>query len=264
MKKIKRCPGCDSIMEYSTKGNLDRSIRNGSLCRECASRNKWTPETRMKASLSRKIYLSELSDTERININSKISEKNKITYKNKSEEWKDGWKNRCSAISSDRWKDPEYKERVCKSMTANNWSNREDAAEIKKKQVKNRIKNNNGVYSRGPGLCKEFIVEGIVCYGTFEKKYIEILLHLGYDLPVNVKESIITEYGTYTPDFEFHDFFVEVKSKFTYDVLIGKKSYSKSRKSSIDQMNKIIWTNNNVKAVRIAIIDNGTIEYVDV
>ena len=137
---MKNCPECDAIMEYSTKGNLDRSIRNKSLCRECASRNKWTPEIRIKASLSRKIYLSGLSGTERIDINSKISEKNKITYKNKSEEWKNEWKDKCSAISSDRWKDPEYKERVCRSMVANNWSNRDDSAEIKEKQVKKQNK----------------------------------------------------------------------------------------------------------------------------
>ena len=264
MKKIKNCPDCNAIMEYSTKGNLDRSIKNKSLCRECSSRNKWTQEIRMKASLYRKIYLSELSSTERIDINSKISEKNKITYKNKSDEWKDEWKNKCSTISSDRWKDPEYKERVCRSMAANNWSNRNDSTEIKEKQVKSRIKNNNGLYSRGPGVCKEFIVDGIVCYGTFEKKYIEILISLGNNLPANIKKSIITEYGTYTPDFEFPDFFVEVKSKFTYEVLIGIKSYSRSKKSSPDQMNKIIWTTNNIKPVIIAIIDNGTIEYISV
>ena len=264
MKKLRKCPNCGIDIEYTTKGNLDRAIKKNSMCKGCSIVNNWkNQETRKKASESRKLYLSNLSDFDKIKINLKVSEKNKETYNNRSDEWKEKWRSICSETSSARWDDPEYKRRVSESMSRNNWSMREDSQEIKKKQVESRISNNGGFYSRGPGRCKEFTVAGIKCYGTFEKKYIEILVSSNMDLPKNVDESILTDYGSYTPDFEFPDFYVEVKSRFTYDVLIGKKSYSKNRKSSPDQLNKISWVSNNLKKIRIAIIDNGTIEYID-
>lgn len=265
MEYTKNCPNCNSVMKYGIKGNLDRSLKNNSMCRECSGKKKWeNPINRKKASESRKKYLSGIPYEKKEEINFKISEKNKIVYQERSEEWKENWKSICSSISSERWKNPEYKKRVSKSMSDNNWSIREDAKEIKKRQVNSRIENNNGLYSKGPGLCKEYVINDIFCYGSFEKKYIEILCSNQEKLPTNVKSSIVTKYGTYTPDFEFPDFFVEVKSKFTYDVLMGIKSYSKNRKSSPDQLNKIKWISENVKKVKIAIVDKETIEYIDV
>jgi hypothetical protein len=223
---------------------------------------KWTLEARIKSSDSRKIYLSGLSENKRNEINSKISEKNKTTYLNKSDEWKKNWKDRCSIISSDRWKNSEYKERVSRSMSANNWSNREDAEEIKSKQLKTRLEKNGGLYTKNHGRCQMYIIENIKCYGSFEKKYIEILLKNNLCLPKNVEKSIETNIGTYTPDFEFDKFYIEVKSRFTYEVLIGNKSYSKHKKSNPKQAEKIKWVSQNIKEVRIAIIDGETIEYI--
>ena len=55
---------------------------------------------------------------------------------------------------------------------------------------------------------------------------------------------------------------IEVKSRFTYEVLIGNKSYSKHKKSNHKQAEKIKWVSQNIKEVRIAIIDGETIEYI--
>jgi hypothetical protein len=80
----------------------------------------------------------------------------------------------------------------------------------------------------------------------------------------NVKKSIKTEYGSYTPDFEFPDFYVDVKCNFTYDVLIGKKSYSKKRRSNPKQLEKIKWISSNLKKIKIAIIEGESLKYIDV
>ena len=59
------------------------------------------------------------------------------------------------------------------------------------------------------------------------------------------------------------NFYVEVKSPFTYDVLLGKSSYSKNRKSNPNQLEKLIYISENIKKVRLCIVDGEIFKYVD-
>lgn len=263
MENIRNCPLCNSPISYSSNANFQRANNKNSSCKSCSNFNKWNPESREKASNSRKEYLRNLTTEEKLEMFKKTSETNKKNYLSKSEEWKKNWSNICSSTSAERWSDPEYKKRLKKSLSENNWTKREDAEEIKERQVKTRIEKNNGVYNRGPGRCKEFILNGIKCYGNFERKYIEILIKEGQKLPCNIEKSIKTEFGSYTPDFEFEDFYVDVKCNFTYDVLMGKKSYSKKRDSNPKQLKKMKWISGNLKKIKIAIIDGESLKYID-
>lgn len=264
MDYFRNCPSCDSYIEYSTNKLLSRAIKLNSLCKKCACSKMWeSNETRKKASESRKKYILNLSDSEKRNISNKISETNKKIYRDKSQREKKEWKDLCSSNSKKRWEDPTYKDKLKKILSERNWSKRDDAKEIKEKQVKSRIKNNGGTYSKGPGRCKEFEVDGLKCYGTFEKKYIEILIRNGMDLPKKPDSSVITKYGSYTPDFEFDDFYIEVKSPFTYDVLMGRSSYSKERDSNPDQLKKMIHVSKNIKKIKICIVDGEFLNYLD-
>ena len=264
MEKIRNCPSCNSEITYSGLYFFKRAEKKGSLCKKCAVSKVWEKdEVRFKASNSRKKYLSELSDVEKIIINEKISDTNKKIYERKSEDEKNEWKKLCSETTKERWKDPTFKERLRKKLSEKNWSKREDAKEIKQKQVNSRIEKNNGIYHNGPGRCKEFLVGGLKCYGTAEKKYIEILIENNLDLPKKPTSSIKTKYGAYTPDFEFNNFYIEVKSTFTYDVLRGKSSYSKNKKSNPNQLKKLLYISENIKPIKICLIDGEIFKYIE-
>jgi hypothetical protein len=100
-----------------------RAENKNSTCRSCSCKEKWkNEEMRKRHSVSRKKYLSEMSEEERNKIDSKISDANKMIYKERSEEWKDEWKKICSSESSKRWISPEYKLKLSNSMKENNWS----------------------------------------------------------------------------------------------------------------------------------------------
>jgi hypothetical protein len=266
MEKIRRnCPSCNSEITYSGLYFLKRAERKGSLCKKCAVSKIWeNDELRIKASNSRKKYLSELSDAEKNIINEKISNTNKKLYERKSDDEKEQWKKLCSETTRERWKDSIFKDELRKKLSDKNWSKREDAKEIKQKQVNSRIEKNNGSYHNGPGRCKEFLVGGLKCYGTAEKKYIEILIENNLDLPKKPTSSIKTKYGTYTPDFEFEDFYVEVKSTFTYDVLMGKSSYSKNEKSNPKQLQKLKHISKNIKPIKICLVDGEIFTYIGI
>mgnify|MGYP000973071444 CR=1 FL=1 len=202
------CPSCDSKINYTNTSNLRRAERKESLCKKCANSKIWeNQELRDRTSKNRKEYLSLMSLDEKLNLSKKISEKNKQFYNNKSHDDKEKWRKICSDTSKKRWEDDNYKDRLKIILSDKNWSKRDDSKEIKKKQVESRIENNGGLYHKGSGRCKEFEVEGIKCYGTYEKKYIEILINNNLQLPIKPKCSINTIYGKYTPDFEFDDFF---------------------------------------------------------
>jgi len=258
------CPLCDSKINYTNTSNLRRAERKKSLCKKCANSKIWeNQELRDRTSKNRKEYLSLISLDEKLNISKKISEKNKQFYNNKSQDDKEKWKKICSDTSKKRWEDDNYKDRLKIILSDKNWSKRDDAKEIKKKQVESRIKNNGGLYHKGSGRCKEFEVKGIKCYGTYEKKYIEILIHNNLQLPSKPKCSINTIYGKYTPDFEFDDFYVDVKSIFTYKVLIGEASYSKNKVSNPNQLNKMIELCKSGKKIKIALVGDEIFNYLD-
>lgn len=104
------------------------------------------------------------------------------------------------------------------------------------------------------GICKTYYVENIKCTGTYEKFYIEKLLNEKIELPINSR-MIKTPLGAYYPDFEYYDNYIEIKSDYTYDVLIGVKENKFTKKISTLQYEKIRWVNKNIKPVHILIID---------
>jgi hypothetical protein len=104
------------------------------------------------------------------------------------------------------------------------------------------------------GVCKTFIIDGIKCVGTYEKFYIEKLKKENKKLPEN-SEPITTPYGVYYPDFTNCSSFIEIKSDYTYDILIGKKINRWTKNINTLQYNKIKWVNENVKLVDILIVD---------
>ena len=104
------------------------------------------------------------------------------------------------------------------------------------------------------GICKNFIVNGLICQGTFEKYYIDKLITDGITLPKKAN-SIITPYGVYYPDFTFDNRFIEIKSDYTYEILLGNKINRFTKKIDTNQYEKIKWVNKNIKTVEILIID---------
>lgn len=97
--------------------------------------------------------------------------------------------------------------------------------DLEEQRAENCAKTRAAKEARGEytgGSSKNFIVAGLNCQGTYEKKYIESLVKQNKELPTKVK-SIKTPYGYYTPDFEFKDYYVEIKSLYTFEVCIGQK-----------------------------------------
>lgn len=104
------------------------------------------------------------------------------------------------------------------------------------------------------GVCKNYIVNGLSCQGTFEKFYIEKLVNDGVDLPKEGK-PITTPFGVYYPDFDFNNKLIEIKSDYTYDVLIGLKASRYTKKIDTKQYEKIKWVNENIKQIDLLVID---------
>lgn len=104
------------------------------------------------------------------------------------------------------------------------------------------------------GVCKHFIINGLKCQGTYEKFYIDNLIENNKPLPTN-GERIITPFGVYTPDFKLDNKLIEIKSNYTYDILIGNKISRFTNKIDLTQYEKIKWVNDNVSKIDILIVD---------
>jgi len=112
----------------------------------------------------------------------------------------------------------------------------------------------SGIRKQTGGVCKRYEVEGLTCVGTYEKFYINKLVRDNIKLPVD-GEPINTPYGTYYPDFTYQDRHIEVKSDYTYDVMVGLKENRWTGKIDTTQYNKIKWVNKNVLPVEIVVVD---------
>jgi transposase len=104
------------------------------------------------------------------------------------------------------------------------------------------------------GICKTFIINELICQGTYEKFYVDFLIENKIQLPKN-SESIITPFGVYTPDFENTNSFIEIKSDYTYKILIGELVNRWTKKIDTTQYKKIKWVSKNIKPVDILIVD---------
>lgn len=97
-------------------------------------------------------------------------------------------------------------------------------------------------------------VGGLVCQGKTEKCYIEFLISRNIQLP-SKGQVIKTPIGNYTPDFEYPDRYVEIKSPGTYKVMLGERPYIKGGRQNDLQKRKIDWVSANIKTVQVIIIE---------
>lgn len=141
---------------------------------------------------------------------------------------------------------------------------------LKKRKITPQIRENmkrgqkklvlSGKRKQYGGVCKKFNVNGIICHGLTEKKYIETLLLWGEELPNNCT-YIMTPFGAYYPDFKNENEYIEIKSTYIYDVLLGKKKNRWSKKYDTIQYKKIKWVNDNILPVKIIIVNKNKFKY---
>jgi len=131
---------------------------------------------------------------------------------------------------------------------------------IKNMRIGQQNLSKSGKRKQTGGVCKNFIVNGLECQGTYEKFYIEKIVKDGGNLPTK-SLPVITPFGVYYPDFTNNNTLVEIKCNYTYDILIGKKISRFSGKKETKQYEKIKWVNTNVMPVEILIVDkrNNTV-----
>jgi len=128
----------------------------------------------------------------------------------------------------------------------------EEVKMVLKKAQQNFVKSGNR--KQTGGVCKKYIVEGIECLGTYEKFFIEKMIKEKKGLPKNAK-SIPTPYGVYYPDFILNDKLIEIKSEYTYNVLLGNEVNRYTKKIDTSQYDKIKWVNENIIPIEIIIVD---------
>ena len=105
--------------------------------------------------------------------------------------------------------------------------------------------NERGFDNRG-GRCKFFMVDGVLLQGRYELRF-----YLESEVKPRRPERIKTPFGWYSPDFEFDDCFVEIKSTYTIKTCIAN-----------GQAQKINWVRQNIKPVKIMVLkESETIEY---
>jgi hypothetical protein len=90
--------------------------------------------------------------------------------------------------------------------------------------------------------------------GSYEVAYLQKLINKNAELPKPNKKKIKTPFGYYTPDFEFENKFIEVKSKFTLSVCKGEMPTTEGVYSD-NQWKKIQWTSENIKKVDVVVIN---------
>lgn len=102
------------------------------------------------------------------------------------------------------------------------------------------------------------VEDGIECQSKTEALIVKHLLARGYR-PSRPK-GIRTEHGLYTPDFEFEDFYIEVKSPGTWRVCCGDEAFFEDSRDarlstpSNKQLLKIQWVDANVKPVVVVVL----------
>lgn len=128
-----------------------------------------------------------------------------------------------------------------------------------KEHIKNWIESrqNNGWFKepnkRRGFNCKLYDTIIGTVQGKSELEYINSLIKNKEILP-KIPKGIKTPFGTYYPDFEFEDKYIEIKSTFTFDVFNGKFEKFKNK-----QKEKLIWVSKNIKPVNIFIYNKSGI-----
>jgi len=134
----------------------------------------------------------------------------------------------------------EFKKNLSERMKGNTYSKGSKRSEETREKM--RISASKRKFT-GSSLNNYFIVEGIVCQGKSEKKYIEQLVENNSKLPTKCTNFIDTPYGKRQLDFEYEDKFIEIKSPWTI------KFYHNS-----DQKVKDKWISQHIKKVEVIVI----------
>lgn len=163
----------------------------------------------------------------------------KMSWKNKSKEDLNEWKNLVSRTSKERWSDDEYKNKMSTTMKKH-WESLSD-------QEKER--RHFASQEAGAGICKYMEILGYIVYGNSEKRYIQSLHNNQIPLPLNKpRNGVSTPFGIAFPDFEYDDHFVEIKSTYTF-----KKMLEQDEISDHSQLKKLFWIMKNIKPVKILV-----------
>jgi predicted DNA-binding protein YlxM (UPF0122 family) len=126
--------------------------------------------------------------------------------------------------------------------------------------VKNNMKmaqlkiNLNGRKKIKGGICKFYKIKGLTCQGTFEKFYIEKLINENQKLPNNC-DPILTPFGLYYPDFILNGKYIEIKSDYTFNILIGKIRNHFTGDFDKKQLEKIKYVTENIGNVDVIVVD---------
>lgn len=104
------------------------------------------------------------------------------------------------------------------------------------------------------GVCKFYKVKGLTCQGTFEKFYIEKLVNENQQLPNNC-DPVLTPFGLYYPDFILNDKFIEIKSDYTFEVLVGNIKNHFTNDFDYKQLQKIKYVTENISNVEVIVVD---------
>jgi len=104
------------------------------------------------------------------------------------------------------------------------------------------------------GVCKFYKVKGLTCQGTFEKFYIEKLINENQKLPNNC-DPILTPFGLYYPDFVLDGKYIEIKSDYTFEILVGNIKNHFTNDFDNKQLQKIKYITKNISDVEVIVVD---------
>lgn len=118
-------------------------------------------------------------------------------------------------------------------------------SEEHKNNIRKHLKrlNERGFENKG-GRCKWYEYKGLKVQGRYELYFL-----MTSKLKLTKPKPIKTPFGFYTPDFETNDFYIEIKSTYTFKTCRNTK-----------QFDKIKWVNDNIKKVKIKIIQETVVE----
>ena len=97
-----------------------------------------------------------------------------------------------------------------------------------------------------------YICEGLKCQGKKELRFLKECVRYKKTLPIKA-DRIQTPDGYYTPDFEYYEEYIEIKSLGTFKVMLGLEAYKGIGEPSDLQFRKIKWVAKNIKPIAIIV-----------
>lgn len=230
------CPTCNDKITYTNKGNMQAANKVNKNCLKCTKKETRgeTEFLKLCPKCSGQIYFKNKVSLDESTINNAQCGKCRST---EAVERQTGLGN--LGMMKLKYGDVEGQKKFEESETKRKVS-------FKKYWIEHPDELEKLMDKREGFKCKFFQVANIRCQGTSEKYYIEYLVKNNLLLPIKPR-GISTPLGYYFPDFEFEDYYVEIKSPYTYEVL---------KKENNIQYLKIKWVANNFKPIKIISINN--------